>query len=122
MLGCTMRGEKTLGGGSETGSEMVGESETRFMSPAAMRKEGARWREEGARWVQASRGCTVAIRPEGAQWAWAGEVRRAGPRCKAAMKVARRGWPTVPAQLGGPTYYGHTYYGAPSQPSSVASV
>ena len=58
MLGCTMRGEKTLGGGSETGSEMVGESETRFMSPAAMRKEGARWREEGARWVQA-RGCAV---------------------------------------------------------------
>ena len=110
-----MRGEKTLGGGSETGSEMVGESETRFMSPAAMRKEGARW-------VQASRGCAMAIRLEGARWAWAGEVRRAGPRCKAAMQVAQRGWPTVPAQLGGPTYYGYTYYGAPSQPSSVASV
>jgi len=36
-----MRGEKTLGGGSEIGSE-IGESETKFMSPAAMRNEGAR--------------------------------------------------------------------------------
>ena len=35
----------------EIGSEIVGESEARSMSPAAMR-------EEGARWVQA-RGCAV---------------------------------------------------------------
>ena len=104
-----MRGEKTLGGGSEIGSEIVGESETRFMSPAAMRKEVARWRKEGARWTQASRGCAMAIRPEGAQWARAGEVRRVRPKCKAAMEVARRGWPTVPAQLSSPTYYGYTY-------------
>ena len=56
VLGCTMRGEKTLGGGSEIGSEIVGESETKFMSPAAMRRrvrggrgpEGA-WRQLGQR-------------------------------------------------------------------------
>ena len=56
VLGCTMRGEKTLGGGSEIGSEIVGESGTKFMSPAAMRRrvrgergpEGA-WRQLGQR-------------------------------------------------------------------------
>jgi len=114
VLGCTRRRGKTLGGGSQIGSKIVGESKTRFMSPATMRKESARWTQ--------ARECVAAIRPEGAQWARAGEVRRAGPKCKTAMEVVRRGWPTVPAQLGGPTYYGYTYYGAPSQPSSVASV
>ena len=28
-------------------------------------------------------------------------MRRAGPKCKAAVEVTRRGWRTVPAQLGG---------------------
>ena len=99
--------------GIEIGSEIVGASETRSMSPAAMRKEGARWAR--------ARGCGVAMCPEGARWARASEVRRAyGFKCKAAVEVTGQGRPTVP-QLYGPTYYGPTYYGPPSQPSSVAS-
>jgi hypothetical protein len=68
----------------EIGSEIVGESEARSMSPAAIRKVGAQWAR--------ARGCEVAMRPEGARWARASEVRRAyGFKCKAAVEVARRG-------------------------------
>ena len=44
---------------TEIGSEIVGASETRSMSPAAMRKEGARWAR--------ARGYVVALCPEGAR-------------------------------------------------------
>ena len=45
--------------GIDISSEIVGTSETRSMSPATMRKAGARWARP--------RGCGVAMSPEGAR-------------------------------------------------------
>ena len=83
---------------TEIGSEIVGASEIRSMSPAAIRDERV---HVGRRRMR--RACMQ------------------GPSVRRRWRWPCEGGPPSQPSSARHTYYGYTYYWSPSQPSSVAS-